>query len=318
MTLTLSQAMMVYEKVAGNDGSLAVGFYPAYVNAIGVKKDPELIVVAKNDRHQVLWSSDERGGVGMPPLGFSSRRPGMINPFASGPFGGPMPHPGFGSSQTKRDKLPQLVASVLKDTIETEDYLAEPTTDGAVIWLDQVSRQDLQSRIEAEQTALKQREESAKFEDFIDVQAFKRALMKNTMRIDDHVPALMTFQIREDSEISYALADKWKELFNAHCVRLTDADTEFDFRLGDPVIRFYESGDDEEGYMAVLIKHRDDHFVLQLHDAVDVYQHFGLLDYLDDHGREVTGDHDGGFYVTGIDYDEDEDDFFDDDDDIFD
>jgi hypothetical protein len=84
------------------------------------------------------------------------------------------------------------------------------------------------------------------------------------------------------------------------------------------VIRFYESGDDDEdSYMAVLIKHRDDHFVLQLHDAADVYQHFGLFDELDDHGHEVTGDHEGGFYVTGIDYDED--DFFDDDDeDIFD
>jgi hypothetical protein len=109
MTLTLSQAMMVYEKVAGNDGALTVGFYPAYVNAIGVKKDPALIVVAKNDRHQVLWSSDERGGVGMPPLGFGGRRPSTVSPFASGPFGGPMSHPSVGTLQTKRDELPQLV-----------------------------------------------------------------------------------------------------------------------------------------------------------------------------------------------------------------
>jgi hypothetical protein len=103
-----------------------------------------------------------------------------------------------------------------------------------VIWLDQVSRQDLQSRIEAEQSALQQREDSAKLEDFIDVQAFKHALVKNTIRVDDHVPALMTFQIRKDSEIADALVDGWEEQFNAHCVRPTDDDTEFDFRLGDP------------------------------------------------------------------------------------
>lgn len=317
MILTLSQAMTVYEKVAGDDASLTVGFYPAYVNAIGVKKDPKLIVVAKNDRQQVLWSSDEPGRVGMPPLGFGGNRPGT-NPFATRPFGGNMPHPGFGPTQPKREALPQLVASVLKDARETEDFLPEPTPEGEVIWLDQVSRQDLHSRIEAEQTTLQEREDSAKFVDFINVRAFKRALMRNTKRVDDHVSALMTFQIREDSEIADALNDNWKELFIQHCVRPTDADTEFDFRLGDSVIRFYESGDDdEEGYMAVLIKHDDDHFVLQLHNALDVYQYFGLLDHLDDHGRQVTGDHHGGFYATGVDYDEDEDDLFDDDD-IFD